>query len=119
MSRDVLWLKFGRGTSGQTRQTLAAFITELKTMPPGSVLLLADLTDAVLFAPVALEWQQAQELIDERCKRIAAIGLHGVIATAAHIFLQVARASGHLPPGKVRFFEDAQAAREWLVGDMG
>jgi hypothetical protein len=114
----VLLLKFGRGAQDQTQETLRAFTYELEAMPKGTVLLLAELADAQFSAPLAAQWQEIQDLIDDRCSKIAAVGLHGIVASAAHIFLQVARAAGHLTPGKVRFFDEARDARAWLVGDL-
>jgi hypothetical protein len=112
---ELLFLKIHRGSREDAQATLELFSDTLSSKAPDSILFLADLTDAVFFAPVALGWQQIQDLLADRCRRIAAVGVGGIILTAANIFLQVASASGNPVPGKVQFFSELQHAKDWLV----
>lgn len=104
---ELLLLQFRRGSASDARQALSAMIDALGSRPPTSILLLADLSEAVYFSGVPIEWQQVQELVASRCKKIAAIGVAGLIQTAIKIMLQRS--------ARLRFFSEVAAAKSWLV----
>ena len=112
---ELLFLELGRGTAEDGEATHAAFVDVLSSKLPGSILFLADLSQAVFWPGVALKWQHAQDLLASRCKGIAVVGVSGMIRTACNIFLDVARASGNPVPDRVRFFFEVDAAKNWLV----
>jgi hypothetical protein len=112
--KEILALEFVPGQSDGS-QTLTRLVELLSERPATSVLFLVDLRQARYRAAMALEWQRQQGLLDSKCEKIAAFGVHGLIGAATRIFLSVAESMGTRVSSKVRFFEDAEQARSWLI----
>jgi hypothetical protein len=113
--KEILLVDFGQIYETHSVHTLQRVVEEISGRPDGSVLLLADLSRAGYLPNVALKWQKEQHLLHSKCARMAVLGARGIIAIAAQTFLSLARAAGLELGRKVRFFENPDLAKEWLV----
>lgn len=114
--RKILFIEFNHATEEQSLLLLRQFVEEVSIRENDSILFLASLTHAGFRPSTALKWQDHQELIHSKCERMAAVGARGIIAIAIQTFLNLAQAAGFKIGHKVRYFEDPELAKRWLVG---
>lgn len=114
-NQEILFLEFHGGYESDALHWLELLTQELSNRKEHSVLFLADLVNVSYSPRLALEWQKHQELLDTRCLRVAAHRSKGIISIAIATFLNIAEAGGLEIGHKVRFFNDLDSAKEWLV----
>jgi hypothetical protein len=113
--REICLIHLDQTSEEEARAFFETFARELSGKEAGEVYLLADLKGATFLPRVALDWQAQQSLMHSKCERLAVVGATGAMAAAASTFLSLARAAGLEFGRKVRFFQNHDLAKEWLV----
>ena len=113
--QPILSIEFDHASEEKSLLLMREFVDEISRQADGSVLFMAGLAHAGFQPNLVLKWQNLQNLIHSKCARVAVVGAHGVIAIAAQTFINIARSAGLEIGHKVRFFENPELAKQWLV----
>jgi hypothetical protein len=116
-NKKILSIEVCQDSEEEALVFLKRFVHELSGKEEGDVHLLADLRHARFWPKVALEWQKHQHLVHSRCAKLAVLGAMGIISVAVETFLHLAQIVGFEIGRNVRFFENFDLAKEWLVDE--
>jgi hypothetical protein len=114
--QEVLFLDFSQCEPAESLLLIDSFRQAMQDRPPGSVMMLTDLTKAIYDPSIATHWKAARVEHAAKIRASALYGLSGLVGMAVRGMIDTARLMG-LPMGdkQLRIFKTEAEAAAWLV----